>query len=417
MRKILLYYKKNDIDRRIFPSTNYKTLWKEYGDCAGNSGNKLFIQACEQYLTKPDIEFEYLSESMTSEYINTTFDLILLPTANIFNRSDSVINWLKRHTQEFHKYKIPIIVLGAGAQADSYDDLQDLSNSIKEPAKEFIDSVYRTGGQFGLRGYFTQKLFELWGYKNAIVTGCPSLYQNGRDLKIEKKEISYKEFVPSINGEIPLLQNKWWQKQFQIFKNSYFVDQSIFYHLFYNLHFIRENKLTIKKANELASRFTDLGLSLIHQNRVKLFYDIPTWNRFFADSLISFSVGQRIHGNLIAILNGVPAVICAHDSRTQELAEFFEIPICTNPEGQKDIYQIYLESDFTAFNRSFASKFEHFEKFLVEYGISYNIADKELFEKKWSKESIMEPEYIDATYLEQLYKLRKKGKFIEKFWR
>lgn len=414
MKRILLYYKKNGIDRRIFPATDYHTLWKEYGDIPGNPGNKLFIQACEQYLTKPDIEFEYFSENMSPEYINKSFDLVLLPTANIFNRSETVIKWLKEHTCAFQKYKIPVIVLGAGAQTDSYDDLLELSNSIKEPAKEFIESVYRTGGQFGLRGYFTQRLFELWGYKQAVVTGCPSLYQNGRNLNIKKNTVRYEDFVPSINGEVPLLVNKWWKRQFRLFKKSVFVDQGIFYHLFYNAPFLEKNKLSLKKANELAHRFTDFGLELIHQNRVRLFYDILAWSRFFAEEHISFSTGQRIHGNIIAILNEVPAVVCVHDSRTQELAEYFDIPVCKKPEEKSNIYEIYQESDFSAFNRNFASKFDQFEKFLCEYGISYNIADKQLFEKKWEKENVMKPECIDPDYLERLYKLRKRGKWAEK---
>ncbi len=413
MRKVLLYHKKNTVDRRIFPPTDYKQLWKEYGDCAGNSGNKLFIQACEQYLTKPDIEFTYLTDDMSADYINQEFDLILLPTANIFNTSPSVIAWLKRHTECFQKYKIPVIVLGAGAQADSYDKLWDLSAQMKETATEFIDSVYRTGGQFGLRGYFTEELFHTWGYKEAIVTGCPSFYQKGKGVQIQKGQIARQDFIPSINGELTLLTNKWWKKQFQLFEKSIFIDQCLFYDIFYNRKYIDENKLSIQKANELAARFTDLGLQLIQEDRIKLFYDVPVWNRFFSEEDISFSIGQRIHGNIAAMLNRVPAVVCVHDSRTRELAEFFEIPAISEPEKRQDIYEIYQEVNYDSFNRHFAEKFDNFENFMVSYGVSYDINDNHLFQEKVEEADFVFPEVIDREYLEELYCLRQKGRKTE----
>ena len=413
MRKVLLYHKKNDLDRRIFPPTDYNVLWKEYGMLSGNAGNKLFIQACEQYLTKPDIQYSHLEENMTPEYINHNFDTILLPTANIFNQSKSVIRWLEKHTNEFNQYKIPVIALGAGAQANSYDELDDLCSSIKEVAQKFINAVYRTGGQFGLRGYFTQELFNRWGYRDAVVIGCPSFYQKGRSLTIQKKNISRDNFIPSINGELPLLSDKWWQKQFSLFPEAVYIDQNLFYNLLYNKKFHEQNKLSIKKASELSQQFTQFALQLIHEDRVKLFYDVLPWINYFSTKNVSFSIGQRIHGNIAAILGGVPAAVCIHDSRTRELSEFFEIYSCKQPKKSEDIFEIYCESDYTLFNKNYSKKFDNFEKFLYDYGISYDINDNEMFENKCKKVIWQEPEYVNQAYLEQLYTLSKRSDFFK----
>ena len=84
-------------------------------------------------------------------------------------------------------------------------------------------------------------------------------------------------------------------------------------------------------------------MQLIKEGRVRLFYDIPVWSDFFQRENIDFSIGERIHGNLIALLNGVPAVVCPHDTRTRELAEFFEIPMVEDVSSKRYIYEIYEE--------------------------------------------------------------------------
>lgn len=58
-------------------------------------------------------------------------------------------------------------------------------------SKRFISTIYKTGGQFALRGWFTAEFFKKLGFDNPAVVGCPSLYQLGRNLKITKKKLTY----------------------------------------------------------------------------------------------------------------------------------------------------------------------------------------------------------------------------------
>ncbi len=405
MKRILLYYKKTDIDRRIFPATDYNTLWQEYGNLAGNSGNKLFIQACEQYLTKQDIEVGYLTEGMTNDFINQNFDRVVFPTANIFNERKNVLQSLNRMAEQFEQIKIPIIVLGAGAQADCYDDLDSLANSIEKESKRFIQSVYQSGGEFSLRGYFTKELFDKWGFKSACVTGCPSMYQRGRNLSICKRNVKEIDFKPSVNGELKTLRDAWWIKQFKNYRDAIYVDQSLFYDLFYNKAYIENHKPLVRNIKEFVGKFSETGLQLIKEGRVRLFYDIPVWSDFFQRENIDFSIGERIHGNLIALLNGVPAVVCPHDTRTRELAEFFEIPMVEDVSSKRNIYEIYEESSYDAFNKNFASKFDNFEKFLVEQGVSYELDNRECFEQKVKEADFQYPTYMDENYLKKVTRI------------
>ncbi len=57
----------------------------------------------------------------------------------------------------------------------------------------------------------------------------------------------------------------------------------------------------------------------------------------------------------MSVLSGITAVIYATDSRTREMDEFFDIPIQLLKNTQKmDVYDLYMNVDYTKFNKSFA---------------------------------------------------------------
>ena len=55
-----------------------------------------------------------------------------------------------------------------------------------------------------------------------------------------------------------------------------------------------------------------------------VFFDVPSWMNFYKN--FDFVVGPRIHGIMLALQAGVPAVCIAIDSRTKELCETMHIP-------------------------------------------------------------------------------------------
>jgi hypothetical protein len=98
------------------------------------------------------------------------------------------------------------------------------------------------------------------------------------------------------------------------------------------------------------------------------------------ESGFSFSFGSRIHGNIMAILAGIPTVVCACDSRTREMAEFHEIPFV--PKGVYDmerLYELYARTDYRAFNRGFGTKYDRYEDFLIRHGLAERINQKNAF--------------------------------------
>lgn len=99
----------------------------------------------------------------------------------------------------------------------------------------------------------------------------------------------------------------------------------------------------------------------------------------------------------MSILAGIPAMVYACDSRTQEMAEFFHIPMVTSATAiptKFNLYELYQNVDYSDYNRHFGENYDAFEHFLKDHGIVKNI---NINNKFFCTESKQEPEHPDST--------------------
>jgi len=102
----------------------------------------------------------------------------------------------------------------------------------------------------------------------------------------------------------------------------------------------------------------------------KVFFDVFEWSEYI--KRVDFSVGTRFHGNLIALLHGVPAVIIAHDSRTLEMCELMKIPHLSLAEIERvDVSDVYDWADFAPFCSAYEELYCSYVDFLEENGIAH----------------------------------------------
>lgn len=363
------------IDTEIEPSGEYdifnktdNNLWlqivkSQYNGYCFNTGNKLWFQGIISEVDTDENELTYYRAEMSHDYINNNFDMILAPMANIF--SVEFYSLMDRVADSFEKYKIPIYVVACGVQAKNYDSLDDLISEIRIPAVRLIKAVYKSGGEFALRGYFTKEFFDRLGFSSAVVTGCPSLYQLGEELPaIILKNIytSPKTFKLALNGNLKDYAGEVMQK----YKNSVFFDQGHYFSLLNDPCSLPE-KYDIKTLFIFYKRI--YGEEVLLEDRVKLFPDMDDWYNFLRFEKFTFSFGERIHGNIMALLAGVPAMVYAQDSRTMEMAEFFDIPIYKKKELPSNFEEVYTKLDYGKFAKNFAKKFDNYEQFLIDHRI------------------------------------------------
>lgn len=379
MRRILVWRKPAEgSDIGIFHKTDYRDIYAKtlsyYGYTNGiNFGNKVWYQGICSAISQPDNYITY-GTNESAEEINDHYDLIIYPMANFFG--EKFCHDTTQLADSFSKITIPVYIIACGAQAASYDHLDDLISKISDPARRFIDSIYHTGGEFALRGYFTKEFFNRLGYSTPVVTGCPSLYQVGPDLKIEKKTTCPGK--PVINGKI-----KAFEQILRRMPDSVFLAQDSFFDCLYNGNYFQ--KASLKKDLSFVRSYGVYPAELLAEGRIRLFPDTADWYGFLRASGFDYSFGTKIHGSIMPILAGIPATVVSIDSRTKEMAEFFEIPYLPFRDGytysEEDLYAAYEEADYSRFNESFSQKYHAFEQFLTDKGIVDKIQTKNEFFK------------------------------------
>ena len=344
----------------IFGQTDYSQMaktFREKGISCPNLGNRLWFQGLISEISCPQNELAYFSEAMTKEYINENFDMIIAPMANIFHAAFKSI--LLRLAGRFEGIRIPVYVIACGVQADSYSEMDELCKTLKGPATAFMRNVYETGGEFALRGYFSKEFFDRMGFPSAVVTGCPSLYQLGRNLQVPQEKCAEVTFRPLINGNLER-----YQQPAKRYATAEFFDQERFFHILHDpAHSVDISQLVRTWGYETTK--------WLLEDRVHLIPSMNDWRNYLQQGGFDFSFGSRIHGSIMPILAGIPALIDAGDSRTREMAEFFEIPMLGKQVSQsaKSLYEMYLQTDYSVFNRNYSEKFDAFERFLVQHGI------------------------------------------------
>lgn len=106
-----------------------------------------------------------------------------------------------------------------------------------------------------------------------------------------------------------------------------------------------------------------------------MFVDPWTWMDYLSG--FEFAFGTRIHGTITALISGTPGYLFAHDSRTLELARYFDIPhrMVHDVPADIDAAQLYEEADYTALNNGHKDRFETMTAFLAKHDLGHSFAD------------------------------------------
>jgi polysaccharide pyruvyl transferase WcaK-like protein len=93
---------------------------------------------------------------------------------------------------------------------------------------------------------------------------------------------------------------------------------------------------------------------------------------------MSAVTGFRLHGNLIALANGVPALYVTYDSRTREFVETLGIPAIDSKAMDRFSFRREWEkADFDKFERTYAARFGELVAFLEENNMPHRLEVEE----------------------------------------
>ncbi len=333
---------------------NELSIYSKCKEHFGNSGNCVFVYGLEKCLRDHGVDYE-CNPYYENEYINDHFSCVIEIPANIFGPNSETVNQFLRGRLD--NLRVPVIFMSPGIQAKNLAEYQSLPKVIGESTKKLLDAVYKTGGEFGVRGAYTKEFLDIVCPSNTSkVIGCISTYQFGRDIQISNNKLSLSEFNPIINGHTDELKLNNYENLFNTYKNAEYMDQDEFGNALYD-----SKKTDYISLVRHCSRF---GVDLLKQQRVNLFFSIPEWKQFLNDKKFNFSFGTRIHGSLMSLSQNIPALVWARDLRVKELCDFYSIPNIDN--FSSDLYNLYLGTDYSSFNKLFSSKFTILLDFLVK---------------------------------------------------
>jgi hypothetical protein len=341
---------------------------------ATNSGNSIFQAASYKLLAtrSTTVTADRLRvEPDDADMINERYDAYVIPLANAFRLSYQRL--LDQTTRLIERLRLPVTVLGVGAQSGPGSYQTDRLQPIEGSVRAFCSAVLDHSPSIGVRGEWTYDYLRQLGFRDVEVIGCPSMFFHGSRMAIEKR-------APTLESDAALAINV-----------TPYVKQMgkvvMSHHARYpNLRYIAQDLATLELLlwGEPGSGLETTGKMPFHakhpffvEDKVRLFVD--PWPWLEALRTADFAFGSRIHGNIAALVAGTPSYVLAHDSRTLELARYFEIPHRLMPDllAGTDAAELYAEADYTALNQGHPARFATFTKFLTRHGLGHVFAEGE----------------------------------------
>lgn len=369
MKKILMRASLNplsDLDSAMVISNNM---------IGNNAGNMLFTHSIMRTLMCEDVQidtiltYRHVSDRRV-ERINHEYDCFVIPLANAFRKSFRME--LVHLTQFVRRLQIPCIVIGVGVQSRLNEDVQS-GFEFDEDVINFVKAILEKSAMLGVRGEITADYMKKLGFreeKDFTVIGCPAMYMHGDQLELkEVKELTPDSLV-SVNRKIgiPKKLHRFIMKSSRKFENYMYVPQAI-----EDLRLLYlGTPIPYDATHEIHPSYPWNVESEVYAGGHEIgFTNVKSWLDFLSGR--DFSFGSRIHGNIAAVLAGIPAYIIVSDSRILELAQYHNLQYCSVKEINKNvnIFDVYNKADFSSVKRGHTERFYHFLDFLEANGLQH----------------------------------------------
>ncbi|SCL32578.1 Polysaccharide pyruvyl transferase [Micromonospora nigra] len=336
-----------------------------------NAGNLVFSHAAHKLLGTRAATITpngFTVNMRDSDKINEEYDVFVVPLANAFRRSYA--HRLDVMSRLIERLKIPVVVLGVGVQTNVDGDREYL-RPIDESVTRFCRAVLDRSHSIGVRGEITAQYLNTLGFANVDIIGCPSMFLHGDTLPVEKR----KSFIGPYD-RIALTVSPYVKSMAQIIGTHH--------QRYENLRYLPQDLKTLGTllygdAPEDRGKSSPIPIHTTHplftEDKVRMFVDPWTWFDYL--SSFDFNFGTRIHGTIAALLAGTPGYLFAHDSRTLELARYFDIPhrVMRDVPADVDAAHLYEEADYSAMVNGHKARYETMCAFLAKHDLGNAFAD------------------------------------------
>ena len=343
--------------------------YKQVGD---NTGNLAFCHAIDQILggglqsalwhTEPE-KLKLLGEIGVLTLANQ-----LGPHANLGYLNDS-----------FNKLDITLVGIGLGAQAGNLQSAVEIPKGTLDWIRIIQDKSPTSAPNIGVRGSFTLSALERYGLADkAVALGCPTLFISA-DKELGKT--IFDRFSPNIGLIAVTAGHQRWTHLARLEASLVSLAQasSGSYICQSPMEMVQigrgEARLLSKESRDLCRQYAAPWMSddeFIQWTirHAYSFFSASAWMEYLRR--FDFVIGTRIHGVILALQGGIPALCLAHDSRTIELCETMLVPYVKAQEFAHGISRNDLPSLF----RFDYEKFDNNRKILAKKYVEFLLANK-----------------------------------------
>ena len=338
-----------------------------------NFGNILIGNAVHSFLSKNEI----LSRDQVASpaEVDERCSHVVIPAANFLWKDFDfgyMLNFLE-------KTKVPVTIIGVGAQSND----RTTSSPIHPNTLRLMHLISDRSSSLGVRGYYTAEVLAANGIHNLTVIGCPSIYTNRcPTISIDLNGLPLLTAI-SVNFSRRVVRHAFKPTTMQAVENALlklamktdasFVAQDEIQ----ELSLASDEQVNTTDMCSYFSQSTAESVVDFFKTRTNYFGSVENWTKYIKTR--SLSVGTRFHGNLMALINGVPALMIVHDSRTMEMSTLLNIPRLHLSELKEDEFTIETllarvqSSSFTAFELSYKVLYGRFSEFMTNNGLSHNL--------------------------------------------
>jgi Polysaccharide pyruvyl transferase len=311
------------------------------------------------------------------DFYNSEFDFCFMRGSNFINEHT---DWGPL-PELLRKLKMPLIPFAIGAQAESRRKLE-LPEKAKEVWRLFADRCTT----MGVRGDYTAEILNDIGIKNVDIIGCPSLFRcNNPDLQIRAKPLAeLRKVAFNMRREVSATYAAD-IKRYLAVQRDFIKRLNRRFDLTVTSHgeppeksfFFKDEELIARHMPELIKQgwFESAEDELVKIYRNQMFFSGTVAEHDSFARTMDLVLGFRVHGNLPALANGVPAIFVDYDQRSQELARTFSIPCLTMDQlAKNDLEALYWPDLWQDFNARYRDNYRRMAAFLDRNGMAHRLA-------------------------------------------
>lgn len=352
------------------PNEPFELTFKRSGE---NTGNLLIGNGVCSILK--GYQYIFRDQVTSPEHAQEVCSRIVIPASNFLWKSFD----LGFMADFIEKTDLPVTMMGLGAQASNRSQV----STIHPNTLRLVKLISERSPSIGVRGFYTAEVLASYGIMNVEVLGCPSLYTAAQQPSLIRSWSPKLEHRISINFSRNVAAHSFDAKALAKIENKILRIA-----MTYDSQFVIQDELdeasimdgtaSAEQVRRVTGYFNesdpDAVLSYFSINS-KHFIDYPSWSESLARC--SLSLGSRLHGNIVALLSGVPAVCIVHDSRTLEMCALAGIPfinILQHPDISVDeILEFATSLDFGRFISNMRFLYSKMAKFLSDHGLNHSL--------------------------------------------